>query len=187
MKLNNRGMTMMEIIVSIALISIVILFLMNLFVSVRGTYNQSKTNSEYEVLVSNIINAISKDIEKYGLKNIECTRNSCNKMKITFNSLRESNPGEYIEKTLEITNPITKSNSYINYMYSNTKVTSQEKATTMTRKIPDNAIFNDGNEGSIKIITKTHVSGKQIKEIKIPLMNEKGIVYDINIYGVIEG
>ena len=42
MKLNDKGMTLVEIIVSIALISIVLIFLLNLFINVQANYRFSK-------------------------------------------------------------------------------------------------------------------------------------------------
>ena len=44
--LNKRGVSIIEIIVSLGLISIVLIFLINLFLQFRGKYIQSKTEAD---------------------------------------------------------------------------------------------------------------------------------------------
>ena len=64
MKLNNKGVTLVEIIISIALISIVLIFLFSLLISVKDLNNNSQTNSTYLINKSLIIKTIEDDILK---------------------------------------------------------------------------------------------------------------------------
>lgn len=75
MKLNNKGMTLVEIIISIALISIVLLFMFSLLINVNDMNISSNINSTYLVNKALIIKNIEEDIrdankiEIYGCKN----------------------------------------------------------------------------------------------------------------------
>ena len=64
-------MTLIEIIVTITLLGIVLLFLMNLFLKVRNTYNKSSVQADYNMLVATMIKAIGNDIDDYGLYSVE--------------------------------------------------------------------------------------------------------------------
>lgn len=61
MKLNKRGITLMELIVSIALISIVIMFLFRLLVDVRYSNNNTDFNRENQQNRAIIINNVQKE------------------------------------------------------------------------------------------------------------------------------
>ena len=63
MKLNNKGITLVEIIISIALISIVLLFLFSLLVTVNDMNNESEVNTTYLITKSLILKNIED--EKY--------------------------------------------------------------------------------------------------------------------------
>lgn len=59
---NNKGMTLVEIIISIALISIVLLFLFMLLVSVNDINQESEVNSTYLVNKSLILKNVEEDL-----------------------------------------------------------------------------------------------------------------------------
>ena len=185
MKLNKKGMTMMEIIVSIALISIVLIFLMNLFIRVRGTYNQSKIQSDYDMLVANIIKAVGNDIDTYGLRSIEYeTPGKKDALILTFNTFRPYNLSERIRKVLRV---YFKDNKfYISYAYETDytdNITSNERVTGVIREIPPDVVIDSSNY--IELTTK-NINPDRAIEIKIPMATAKGNIYDINIYGIIE-
>lgn len=195
MKLDKKGMTLVEIIVSLALISIVLIFLMNLFIKVRGTYNQSKIQSDYEILTSNIIKAVGDDIENYGLYSVEYENTSAKSAVIlTFDEFRPTKLSERIKKVLRV---YYKNNHYyISYSYESSSspestlasrtdnITSKERVTSNIRPIPTDVVI-DSNK-YINLETKSESDGSKIIEINIPLANEKGNIYDINIFGIIK-
>lgn len=59
MKLNKKGMTLIEIIISITLISIIIVFLLSIFITIRNENNSSKVVSD--LLINQAL--ITKEIE----------------------------------------------------------------------------------------------------------------------------
>ena len=63
MKLNNKGITLVEIIISIALISIVLIFLFSLLITVNDMNTNSKVNSSYLVNKALIIKNIEEDLK----------------------------------------------------------------------------------------------------------------------------
>lgn len=62
MKLNNKGITLTEIIISIALISIVLIFLFSLLVTVNDINKESEVNSTYLINKSLILKNIEEDL-----------------------------------------------------------------------------------------------------------------------------
>lgn len=61
---NNKGMTLVEIIIAIALISIVLLFLFMLLVTVNDINTESEVNSSYLINKSLILKNIEEDLSK---------------------------------------------------------------------------------------------------------------------------
>ena len=62
---NNKGMTLVEIIISIALISILLLFLFMLLVTVNDINTESEVNSNYLINKSLILNEIPPFLLNY--------------------------------------------------------------------------------------------------------------------------
>lgn len=180
MKLDKKGMTMVEIIVSVALISIVLIFLMNLFVKVRTTYAQSKIQSDYEILTSNVIKAMGDDIDKYGLKSVEYeSEDSKSSIILEFNAFRPTQLSERIKKVLRLY--FVNNHYYINYSYDaslSPNLTSAERVTSVIREIPDDVVIDSRNYIELK-------KKNDLVEIKVPMANSKGTVYDINVYGIL--
>lgn len=197
---NNRGVTLIEIIASLALISIIIIFLINLFLSVRLTYSNSKTKTEYEIINSTIIKAVAHDIEKYKLYDYtidNCIGNECepqnNSITLVYDEFREAKLNERKTKELKIEQ---KDNGtyYISYKYKVepnkdasgniiiddktgepiTYLTSSEKSENVYKQIPK---VSSPPQLSVK-----KLSGTNYIEISIPLKDEKGNSYDIHIY-----
>ncbi len=200
MKLNKKGMTMVEIIVSISLISIVLIFLMNLFVKVRGTYNQSKIQADFDVLNATIIKAIGNDIDLYGLKEVKyigaeshvtyADRGTYSAVQLTFGEYRPSKLSEPIKKILKVY--YSGNRYYVSYGYDSVitnNVTSAERLTNVVREAPEGIVFNAKHyiqllENGVGVNASNTLN--RIVEIKIPVSTEKGNIYDINIFGVIE-
>ena len=66
MKLNKKGITLVEIIISIALISIVLVFLFSLLVNVKDMNDEAEVNSTYLINKSLILKNIESDLENIG-------------------------------------------------------------------------------------------------------------------------
>lgn len=62
--MNKKGMTLVEIIISIALISIVILFLFSLLINVKDINEESEVNSSYLIMKALIIKNIEEDMSE---------------------------------------------------------------------------------------------------------------------------
>lgn len=73
MKLNNKGITLIEIIISIVLVSIVLIFLFTLLISVKDMNTESEVNSTYLInkalILKNIEEDLGKETEKITLQN----------------------------------------------------------------------------------------------------------------------
>ena len=65
MKLNNKGVTLVEIIVSVALISIVLIFLFSLLIQVNNENSDNEVKSSYLVNQSAFIKQIEEDFIDY--------------------------------------------------------------------------------------------------------------------------
>ena len=73
---NNKGMTLVELIISIILISLIVLFLMVLFINVKDINDEAETNTSYLISKSLIIKEIEDDLEtatKINVKNCSIT------------------------------------------------------------------------------------------------------------------
>lgn len=62
--MNKKGMTLVEIIISIALISIVLIFLFSLLVNVRDINSSSEVNTTYLINKALILKNIEEDLDK---------------------------------------------------------------------------------------------------------------------------
>ena len=84
MKLNNKGITLVEIVISVALISIVLIFLFNLLIQVNNENADNEVRSSYLVNQSTFIKQIEEDFIEYKLKNgEECTASDVSKTNAT--------------------------------------------------------------------------------------------------------
>lgn len=66
MKLNNKGVTLVEIIISVALISIVLIFLFSLLIQVNNENSDNEVKSSYLVNQATFIKQIEEDFLDYG-------------------------------------------------------------------------------------------------------------------------
>ncbi len=97
MKKNNKGVTIIEMIVSLALISLVLIFLMRLLLTVKDMDDKSLSMLEYQVQTSIIIKKIENTIKD----NNNCTfDNQGNDLVITCDSPNASYSYTYNRRTL---------------------------------------------------------------------------------------
>lgn len=93
MKLNKKGMTLVEIIISIALISIVLVFLFSLLVDVKDMNDEASINSDYLINKALILKNIEEDLDKAD----SLTLNTCeiNNFYTTYPTIDKINGGDY--------------------------------------------------------------------------------------------
>lgn len=182
---NKKGMTLIEIIVTITLLGIVLLFLMNLFLKVRNTYNKSSVQADYNMLVATMIKAIGNDIDDYGLYSVEYENlEKRDAIILTFNSFRPSNLSERIKKIVRV--EFKNNEYYISYSYESAytkNITSMERISGVIREMPDGVYVDKDN---YLFFEKSSLGRDDIVKICIPMENEFGNVYDINVYGLIK-
>ena len=92
MKLNNKGFTLIELIVSIGLLSIIMVFMINLFMEARNMFNDSRNITTFESHKRYIIKTLNEDLSNYTIENVSQTDT---KLELTFKEISTT-------KTLEI-------------------------------------------------------------------------------------
>lgn len=109
MKLNNKGMTLVEIIISVTLVSIVLVFLFNVMITVKNENNASQSQSKLLINQALIIKAAETDFKDNELICVDycsgddvtsitpkngLTENTFTKcLKFTFNPSKTTDPG----------------------------------------------------------------------------------------------
>ena len=169
--MNKKGMTLVEIIVSIVLVSIILIFVTRLLITVNGLYKKSKLEVDFEVLNTLLIDAVSTDINRQGVNKIETDGNKS--VIITFNAYRESNLSEHIMKRLSLTSDA----GYIKYEYVNTNLTSDERARNFVRKVPDGAIIDEAN-----FVVYNSFNNSGLNELRVKMLASNGNDFTSNIY-----
>ena len=76
----KKGMTIVELLVSVVLISLVLMFIMQICLRARNAYLNNNFNAKYELSKSIIIDAVMDDYINKDINTIDNTSNS-----ITFN------------------------------------------------------------------------------------------------------
>ncbi len=82
-KLDNKGMTLVEIIVSVVLISIVLVFLFRLLVDLRNETSNNNYAYNNQVNKAEIVYNVQNDLHRYELKNVTSSTSS-NRVTVTF-------------------------------------------------------------------------------------------------------
>ncbi len=81
--MNRKGFTVLELLVSIIILSVVLTFAMNLFLRVRASYTTEKKNIEMEVSKSIVIDTVMSDVYEYGVSSVNCVGDN---VTINFNT-----------------------------------------------------------------------------------------------------
>lgn len=201
--MNKKGITLVEIIISIVLISIVLIFLFSLLITVNDINEESKVNSTYLINKSLILKNIEEDLNKAAsvklsscnindlytgystykdTLNTELKANKC--IKFTYDTDDEAYLGIYYYKRSETDND--KNKYVISYIHEKTNVRA-------TRRLPDFELNNVDNSGSLKLkwkynnvteITSTFsqtLDSNKFHIINIPIIGSDGKDYSINI------
>ena len=153
---NKKGMTIVELLLSIVLISLVLVFIMQLCLRARNAYLNNSKNVKYELSKSIIINAVMDDYINRGISNIVKTDNSLvftyadNTVKILL--------VEHLDDTILI------------------KYSGGDDATIGREYDVDEIDYNFITEKNISSTTNS------LTEYKIVLNGKDGYNYSINIY-----
>ena len=203
--MNKKGITLVEIIISIVLISIVLIFLFSLLVTVNDINKESEVNSTYLINKSLILKNIEEDLSKatnvqlgscsinnfYTSYNTdalstELKANRCLNFKFNEGTSEESNAylGIYYYKRSDTNSD--KNGYVISYIHEKTNVRA-------TRQLPDFELNNVDSSGSLKLewkynnteeITSTFsqtLNNNKFHKINIPIIGSDGKDYSINI------
>lgn len=199
MKLNKKGMTLVEIIISIALISIVLVFLFSLLVDVKDMNDEASINSDYLINKALILKNIEEDLYK---TTTELKINTCEigNFYTTYDTYK--NDLEVKQKANEcISFDFGDSKAYLGIYYYKNKnsyvISYIHGDTKATRLLPEFEKYNvkDGNiksgfeikysnsNGIInEIITSEKILDKNIfHKIEIPIIGSDGKDYSILI------
>ena len=103
---SNKGLTIVELVISIVIISIVLTFIMNLYIRVRNIQKSEAIAMEYELTKSIIIDSVGQDIINYGVKKTDPqTSEKTTTIKITYKNNTEAtlstNDTEITYKTIK--------------------------------------------------------------------------------------
>lgn len=82
-ELNKKGTSIIELIISIALLSIVLTFMLKLLVDLNNIRTNSKFAKDNQIIRSEIIRTIENDIKNKTITNITSTKNG-NNIRLTF-------------------------------------------------------------------------------------------------------
>ena len=189
MKLNNKGVTLIEIIISVVLIAIVLIFLATLLVTVNDINKESEVNSTYLINKSLILKNIESDLRK--VKSLNISSCSIDKIYSAYadtaftNNLKGKFCYEFKGSGL---------NSYLGIYYHDKKgsyVISYINKTDdirVTKELPKFSEFNVKDDGTLSdVIFKPDLPSEGFFTMTIPIMGDDGKDYSIIIsyYGEI--
>lgn len=83
-KINKRGSTLLELVISIALISIILVFLMRLLVDLNNTETNNVYAKDNQINRAEILRMIENDLNSNTITNIDSTGSTSNNLKIKF-------------------------------------------------------------------------------------------------------
>lgn len=84
MRLNNKGTSLMELIVSIALISVILVFMIRLLVDLNDTETNNDFAKNNQLIRAEIIRAIENDLNNKVITNIDGIGSTANNLIINF-------------------------------------------------------------------------------------------------------
>lgn len=190
MKLNKKGITLVEIIISIALISIVLIFLFSLLVDVKDMNDEASINSDYLINKALILKNIEEDLdETTSLKISTC---EINDFYTTYNTYKDSledkqKASECIKFIFNYDNSNVahlgiyyyknKDSYVISYIHGNTKA---------TRLLPKFEKYNVDDSGNIKSRFKIKYSNSNGITKTYNEINVNAITLDKDIFHKIE-
>lgn len=182
---NNKGMTIVELIVCLILVSVMMIFLLNLLITVQNFSVQNQNVTDLLVNQSVVIKALEKDMNEYKLKGVStCTTEDLSQdkrypivsndysnlycLKLTYdNSLLEENVGYLVQYTYNYTE------------FESKNVVGYKRGSNQT--IRESKISMDPNNylGYVTTSCKNVSSSSCSLKITMPIFDEIGTNYDI--------
>ena len=153
--MNKKGITIVEMIVSIALISVVLIFLLRLLLTLREMVDHSLSMINYQILSSDIIKKLQTEIKD---------QNDCSFTLTNSNSDLNIKCGDYVNMKLNVNNNLITLTDYIN----KDEKGNNGKATWEFEKDAEISKFNLKNDGNLTMIT-------------LNIIDDKGINYPMEI------
>ncbi len=117
--MNKKGLTLIEIVVSIALISIVMIFLFQIIMTIKNANERQNNRSNNKASVLIITREVQKDLDSFGMENTPTT--SCNLNDSSNNIIPSSASRVNCIKLLYDGNNVKNNEGYILYYENNNK------------------------------------------------------------------
>lgn len=203
MKLNKKGMTLVEIIISIALISIVLVFLFSLLVDVKDMNDEASINSDYLINKALILKNIEEDLD--GTDSLTLNTCAINDFYTTYNAYKDDledkqKASECIKFTFDnddskeaylgIYYYKNKDSYVISYIHGNTKATrllpefekyNVDKQNGIIKSGFEIKYSNSSEKNNVQITGETKLENDIFHKIEIPIIGSDGKDYSILI------
>ena len=185
--MNNKGMTLVELIVSITIISIILVFLINLLITVKNYDNQAQSSSTLLINQSLITREDQYDIINYNLKGVS----SCNSSDLTsgnpLNIVPSNASNVYCVKLIYNNAPNSENNGYLlqyRYEYNDgtyKNVVGYKRGSNQI--VRETKITMDPNKykGNVTSSCTGNTFTKCALKITMPVIDDKDNNYDIII------
>lgn len=172
--MKKNGFTILELLVSIIILSIVLIFAMNLFLKVRSAYTNEKTNIEMEITKSAIIDTVMSNLAESAFVNVEAHDGeivgsiSCAQNKVTIQLAL--NEVLHDKRILEF-DTSSSSNDYIKYY------DPRALNAAYVRKLPKGSL-----KGPLSCTTITNIKVGTLNHITFPIEDENKNDYSIDMF-----
>ena len=193
MKLNNKGITLVEIIISIALISIVLVFIFSMLIQVNNENAENEVKSSYLINQAAYIKQIEEDFLDYKLKSIGmCNNDNKNHPTVTLDNYNTCLHFKYDYETTATTDGI---DAYL-FLYQRTKSDSTGNETALSyyrdeggannfkqTVILENYVWPNTSSDTFKVSPRDQIltTSCTAYSAKLPIIGPDGNDYSINL------
>lgn len=119
--MNKKGFTLVEIIVSISLVSVVMIFLFQVITTIKSIYDKQNNKNDTKITVAVITREVERDLSSFGL---EATPIICDKEEIKKNNIISKTVNENSLKCIKLIydgNNVKNNEGYVIYYQNNNK------------------------------------------------------------------
>ena len=184
--MNNKGMTLVEIIVSISLVTVILVFLINLLITVKNYDNNTQNSSELLNNQAIITKEVQKDFMDYGLKEVKV----CDASDVSYTSMLSPVPSGasnvYCLKLIYDSTNVTDNIGYLlsysyNYTEDNNKsVIGYKRGTNQVMREAYANMNPSVNKGSVSSSCTGSMDSKCSLKITLPVIDD-----DLNDYSIV--
>lgn len=161
MCMRKKGFTILELLVSIIILSVVLTFAMNLFLKVRNAYSNEKDNIDMELSRSILIDNVMGDASELKVNSLTCTASSV--------TIQYSKENQTIRKVLSF----DKSQENADYV----RYTDQSDGKTIVRKYPKGSL-----NGVLNCTSKSNVTVGTLYHVYFPIKDENDNDYSLDMF-----